>query len=288
MHVACADLAKGCPAMSSRFLLFAALLAALPAAADTATDPIVAVVRVPKPWYASRALVVDKMRDTVPQYARLPGLAFKAFSFERASGDYGGLYHWRDEASARRFFDAAWFARVKAERGVDARVSYYEAPLTVDNTPGGTRADGVSVTAANAATNDPMLPLSTPPGSPPPRPAASTSVATLVLVANAAKAPRERIVAEFHKAAPTYRAVPGLLRKHFVVADGGASFGGLYLWKDEASARAWFDDAWRERVRRSYGADARIEWFDTPILLPTRDDTNAIAASAMIVAPAAR
>jgi hypothetical protein len=39
-------------------------------------------------------------------------------------------------------------------------------------------------------------------------------------------------------------------------------------------------------VRKTYGQAAAVDWFDTPILLPTRDATNLPDASAMITAPA--
>jgi heme-degrading monooxygenase HmoA len=220
-------------------------------------SPTVAVVRVPTPWYAPRALVVSKMRDTMPLYAQTPGLAFKAFSIERASKEFGGLYYWHDADAAKAWFNSAWFERVKKERGVEGRVSLYDAPLSIDNTPGGLKGA------------DPSL-----------------GVATLVLIRTPAGVSRERVQAEFDKAAPGFRAVAGLLRKHFIIGDNGASFGGLYLWQDEASAQAWFNETWHERVRKLYGQDAAIDWFDTPILLPTRDAANLPAPSAMIVAPA--
>ena len=52
-------------------------------------------------------------------------------------------------------------------------------------------------------------------------------------------------------------------------ADG--KFGGIYIWKDEASANAWFTPAWHDRVLKEYGQPASLEWFDTPILLPGQD-----------------
>jgi heme-degrading monooxygenase HmoA len=248
-------------------------------------SPVVAVVRVPTPWYAPRAFVVAKMRDTVPLYANLPGLAFKAFSIERASGEFGGLHYWRDAEAAQTWFNAAWFERVKKERGVEGRVAFYDAPLSIDNTPGGTRAgDGASVATA-APGLDRMLPAVEPAPTGSAGHSNAGGVATLVLIRAPAGANREQIVAEFHKAAPTHRAIPGLLRKHFIIGDNGASFGGLYLWKDEASARGWFNAAWHERVRKSYGQNAAIDWFDTPILLPTRDAANLPAPSAMMTAP---
>jgi hypothetical protein len=106
--------------------------------------PVVVIVKVPKPWYAPRALVTSKMRDTIPEYARLNGLAFKAFSFERQSGDFGGVYYWRDAGSAQTWFNPAWLERVKKERGADAQVRYLDAPLSIDNTPGGTPANSDS------------------------------------------------------------------------------------------------------------------------------------------------
>ena len=240
-------------------LVAAALLGgAAPAGAQVAsipegTLPIVAIVRVPKPWYAPRQVVLGKMRDTIPQYAQLPGLAFKAFSFERESGDYGGVYFWRDRASAQAWFGPAWFERVRKERGSEGQVRFFDAPVSIDNRPGGT-----------PPSND------------------SAAVSTLVEIPIPAGVSRERLAAEFAAAVPVYQKVPGLLRKHFTMS--AEAFGGVYVWQDEASARAWFSPAWHERVRKTYGRDARIEWFDTPILLPTRTAGNLVGPGLMLVA----
>jgi heme-degrading monooxygenase HmoA len=222
--------------------------------APTIATPVVVIVKVPKPWYAPQGVVVGKMRDTIAQYASLPGLAFKAFSFEKTSGDYGGVYYWRDAASAKAWFNPAWFERVKKERGHDASVRFIEAPVSLDNTPGGT------------------------PASPD-----SKAVVTHVEISIPAGIAMSYITAEFAKAAAQYQQVPGLMRKHFTITDAG-TFGGVYLWRDEASAKAWFNEPWHQRVIKTYGKDAKIEWFDAPILLPSQDSRNAIAAPAMIAA----
>ena len=222
---------------------------------DAQAAPVVVIVRVPKPWYAPQSVVVGKMRDTIPQYERLPGLVFKAYAFERESNDFGGLYFWRDRASAQAWFSSAWFERVRRERGVDAQVRTFDAPVTIDTTVGGTPFD-----------------------------TDSQAVATLVEIAVPAGIGRDRLVAEFQAAVPTYQKVPGLLRKHFTIAANG-DFGGVYLWKDESSARAWFNEAWHGRVKKAYGQDARIEWFDTPILVPTQDASTLAAAQSLVVAP---
>lgn len=211
-------------------LVFAAALAA-PLAAAAAAEPVVAVVKVAKPWYAPQALIARKMRDTVPQYERAPGLVFKAYSFAQADGAFGGLYLWRDRAAADAWFDAAWFERVRRERGVEGEVRFFAAPVVLDN------------------------------GTPE---AAAGSVGTLVTIATPAGVSRERLVEGFNAALPEYRRVDGLLRKYFIITDDGR-FGGVYLWRDEAAAKRWFDDAWHQRVRQTYGGEARIEWFDTPV-----------------------
>ena len=244
------------PSLAARTLAGAlALTAGSAMAAEPATPtPVVVVVRVAKPWYAPRAAIVGKMRDTVPEYSRLPGLIFKAFSFERESSDFGGLYYWRDRAAADAWFNPAWFERVRKERGSEASVRVFDALVSIDNTAGGTLADDDS-----------------------------KAVGTLVEIPILAGVTYERLAGEFKAAVPTYQKIPGLLRKHFTVSKEG-TFGGVYLWKDEASARAWFNDAWHARVVKTYGQDAKMEWFDTPILLPTRDAGNVAAVGALVTA----
>jgi hypothetical protein len=232
-----------------------ALAAALPVSMGVQAQPIggqgfepssavAVVVKVPKPWYAPKSTVASRMRDTVPQYEALPGLAFKAFSLAQADAQYGGLYLWKDLASAKAFFGPAWFERVEKERGVKGQVMFYEVPVAIDNVAGGT-----------------------------PRDLESSAVATVVNVAIPAGVPRARIVQEFQAAIPLYQKIPGLLRKSFTLTDDGR-FGGIYLWKDEASAKQWFTDAWKERVRKTYGAEATVEWFDIPIVLPSKMADN--------------
>jgi len=222
---------------------------AQPAATAGAAEAtaVVVVVKVPTPWYAPRALVVGKMRETIPQYEKLPGLVYKAFSLARADGQFGGIYLWQDRASAEAWFSPAWFARVDKERGAKGEVRYFDAPVVLDNTPGGT-----------------------------PMSAESSAVSTIVTIPIPAGVDRDRLVAEFRAAVPQYRKVAGLLRKYFIVTDDG-KFGGVYLWSDQAAAERWFSAAWHERVVKTYGVDAGIEWFDIPILLPGRNAGNGIA-----------
>ena len=219
---------------------------------DTETASAVAViVKVPKPWYAPKWLIVRRMRDTIPRYEALPGLAYKAFSLTQADGQFGGIYLWKDSASAKAWFTKAWFERVEKERGAKPDVHSFEVPVAIDNTPGGTPAD-----------ND------------------SDTVATLVTMTKSAGLDRLGLVADFTASIPTDKAVPGLLRKYFIIADDG-KFGGIYLWKDEVSAQHWLNDGWKQRLHTRYGSEATIEWFETPILLPTKVGTNRVAITGL-------
>lgn len=209
---------------------------AQPVGADSAASDsaVAAIVKVRGPWYAPRFVVLGRMRDTIPQYRALKGLAFKAYSFAQADGHYGGIYLWRDLASARAWFSPAWFARVEQERGVPAEVRFFEVVAAVDNTPGGTPAD---------------------PDSP--------SVATLSLAPLPAGTERRDWARRAQQTLGEDRHVPGLLRRYLVMTDQGR-VGHISLWRDKDAARQWFN-----RSRETPGVEVTVEWFDTPILLPS-------------------
>jgi hypothetical protein len=69
----------------------------------------------------------------------------------------------------------------------------------------------------------------------------------------------------FETTAPTYRGVPGLLKKHYVLADDGASVGGVYIWKSRKDAEAMYTDAWRAFVRDKYKTEPKVTYFDNPL-----------------------
>jgi hypothetical protein len=203
-----------------------------------AGSAVAVIVKVPKPWYAPRFVVVSKMRDTIPQYQALPGLAFKAFSFAQADGHFGGIYLWKDLASAQAWFSPAWFARVEQERGVAADVRFFEVLAAIDNTPGGTLADPDS-----------------------------SSVATLSTWPVPAGVDKLNLSRQFQSGLEADRRLPGLLRRCFVVTEQGR-YGHISVWRDEASARS-ASDGGKAAGARSPDGDAVVEWFDTPILLPS-------------------
>ena len=207
---------------------------------STLRDQVVVIVRIPVPRFAPKWLVRRKMKATIDLYSSIPGLEFKLFTVERDSGDFGGIYTWRDRGSATDWFNPEWFARVKRDRGSEAHVRFLEAPMSIDNVQGGTP---VSVGGRH--------------------------VATLVQIPIPSGVSNDLVRDGFAGAEETYRNVRGLLRKNFIIGEEG-TFGGVYLWDSLASAEEWLDDRWRQRVTDTYGSPPTVEWFEVPIVLPSR------------------
>jgi hypothetical protein len=93
--------------------------------------------------------------------------------------------------------------------------------------------------------------------------AATERVATLVVIKTPPGLTREKLEAGFAASVPTYQKVPGLIRKYYTV--NGDGFGGMYLWKDRASAEAWYTAAWAAQCKQRYGTECLLTWFDTPL-----------------------
>lgn len=88
-------------------------------------------------------------------------------------------------------------------------------------------------------------------------------VATIVTIKTPASISRPMLEVEFKRAVPIYEKIPGLIRKYFI-ADA-EQFGGMYLWKDRASAEAWSSSAWRAKAKSLYGSEPEVRWFDVPV-----------------------
>jgi len=207
------------------------------------TSAVAAIVKVPTPWYAPRFVVAGKMRDTIAQYAAARGLAFKAYSFAQADGHFGGVYLWKDLASARTWFAPAWFERVAKERGAPGEVRFFEVLAAIDNTPGGTQSNSDS-----------------------------PAVATLSSAPIPAGTSKTQLAQQFQNTLANERQNPSLLRRYYVVTDAG-QFGHISIWRDAASARQWLNGA-GATAGASPGKDAVVEWFDTPILLANTQAEN--------------
>ena len=75
----------------------------------------------------------------------------------------------------------------------------------------------------------------------------------------------EEATRRFEISAPNYQNVAGLIRKHYLRSEDGRVTGGIYFWETRQAAERLFDGEWRERVRKHYGAEPTITWFDSPV-----------------------
>ncbi|HTI83919.1 MAG TPA: YdhR family protein [Acetobacteraceae bacterium] len=74
---------------------------------------------------------------------------------------------------------------------------------------------------------------------------------------------RDACRAHFLKIAPDFLGVPGFIRKQFIHDINGRVAGGSYLWKDLASAKAFYSGSWLEGIRQRYRCEPRISYYET-------------------------
>jgi hypothetical protein len=77
---------------------------------------------------------------------------------------------------------------------------------------------------------------------------------------------RDEVVANYRRSAPDWRANPDLIRKNYLYDGQTRRGGGVYLWRSLEAARRARDAAWLERVRRTYGSEPLVAYFETPLV----------------------
>ncbi len=78
---------------------------------------------------------------------------------------------------------------------------------------------------------------------------------------------REQVAGFFRQNAPRWRASPDLIRKNYLYDPEGPRGGGAYLRPDIDAARRAHDAAWREGIRRTFGSEPEIRYFETPVVV---------------------
>ena len=77
----------------------------------------------------------------------------------------------------------------------------------------------------------------------------------------------EQIRASFEDAAPKFRNVTGLIRKQFLRSKDCRTVGGVYLWNDEAAARAFMNERVAQMIREKFKVEPTIEFYDSPVIV---------------------
>jgi hypothetical protein len=64
--------------------------------------------------------------------------------------------------------------------------------------------------------------------------------------------------------APVFEREPGFIHKAFLRSPDGSTWGGFYIWETEDAAKAYYNEAWRERMAARYGQPPSVTYFDVP------------------------
>ena len=83
--------------------------------------------------------------------------------------------------------------------------------------------------------------------------------------------------AAYEGSAPKYRGLAGLVRKYYLFDAAAGTGGGCYLWESREAAEAFHDDAWKRFITDRYGAEPRISYFETPVIVDNEVEASAAA-----------
>jgi hypothetical protein len=97
-------------------------------------------------------------------------------------------------------------------------------------------------------------------------------ITELVLFAVPHGITRDEVVAGMRATAPTWRANTELVRKNYLYDPVAGQAGGAYLWPSIEAAQRGHDAEWRARIRRMYGSEPVIRYFDTPLIVDNAQD----------------
>ena len=76
-----------------------------------------------------------------------------------------------------------------------------------------------------------------------------------------------KVAAIAQAARAQFEGMPGLRQKAFTIDEANRRARNVYLWDDEIAARAFFDDALRERVTGIYGVAPTITFVEVAELV---------------------
>ena len=74
---------------------------------------------------------------------------------------------------------------------------------------------------------------------------------------------REELADKYRISASKWAQNPDLLTKYYFFDDGNNRGGGVYIWKDKASALRWHGEDYRNMIREVYGSEPEIRFLDT-------------------------
>jgi len=81
----------------------------------------------------SRDDTLAKSQLSIPIWQANPDSIRKAYLFDEASRQGGGVYLWRNVTAAKLAHGAAFRERIRSTFGADPEFQYFETPILIDN-----------------------------------------------------------------------------------------------------------------------------------------------------------
>jgi|TARA_B110000263_G_scaffold173505_1_gene151409 hypothetical protein len=87
---------------------------------------------------------------------------------------------------------------------------------------------------------------------------------------------QDEILDGMAKATQRFQNLPGLIRKNFLLDKKNGIGGGVYTWDSRKSAEKLYVEggAWREYIRKAYGAEPEITWYETPFIIDNANNSK--------------
>lgn len=92
-------------------------------------------VRFIRPTAMTLAEATAVFERTAPKYKGRDGLLRKTYLLSEDGLTAGAVYFWRDRAAAERVYTDDWRKMVMEVYGVSPQITFYHAPVTVENAP---------------------------------------------------------------------------------------------------------------------------------------------------------
>jgi hypothetical protein len=81
---------------------------------------------------------------------------------------------------------------------------------------------------------------------------------------------KDEVTAKFRASVPVWQTKSDLIHKAFLFDEPSRRAGAVYLWKSLAPAKEAHGDAFRDRIRSTFGATPDFQYFDTPIVIDNK------------------
>jgi predicted RNase H-like nuclease len=99
---------------------------------------ITTLVQFQLPAPISLADATRRFEASAPKYQNLAGLIRKYYIRSEDGRVAGGIYLWQSRAAAERVYDGEWRERVEKLYGAEPTITWFDSPVIVDNSTGGT------------------------------------------------------------------------------------------------------------------------------------------------------